>query len=81
MHFGPLEPSAYNARIIQIIDMKGKLQGQKTGALSPVDICFAEKNQFLVIRLLNYKNEVQFFTSDNSNGTICQCLRVKLHSS
>ena len=48
--------------------------------LSPVDSHFAEKKiQFLVIRLLNYKNEVQFFTSDNSNGTVCQRLRVKLH--
>ena len=57
--------------------MKGKLHGQKTGALSPVDFRFAEKKiQFLVIRLLNYKNEVQFFTSDNSNGTVCQRLRV-----
>ena len=37
--------------------------------------------QFLVIRLLNYKNEVLFFTCDNSNGTICQRIRVKLHSS
>ena len=67
-----MEPSAYNARTIQIIDMKGKLQGKKTGAA---------KIKFLVIRLLNYKNEVQFFTSDNSNGTVCQRLRVKLHSS
>ena len=37
--------------------------------------------QFLVIRLLNYKNEVQLFTSDNSNGAVCQRLRVKFYSS